>query len=175
MNAAGDRAVAARGAQVAPVTTEIAVTNRAFLGRAVRTLVEAGSGSSSISARACRRWATCTRSPSPPTRWGGWSTSTRTGSAVLARYREAMAPGSHLVLTHLSSDIRTAEVEHTVELMRHGPSPVFARDPAAIAALFGDFRLLEPGLVHATRWRPGPGVDVAAPPILAGVAVRPGS
>ncbi|MFG1684356.1 SAM-dependent methyltransferase [Nonomuraea sp. NPDC049269] len=72
---------------------------------------------------------------------------------MVTRLREAVAPGSHLVLTHATS--RGRFDEGTAALYR--PTSAGAgtdRTPREIRAFFGDFELVEPGLVHAPDWRP---------------------
>jgi hypothetical protein len=62
----------------------------------------------------------------------------RDPQAMVARLREAVAPGSFLALTHAASADR-----------KDG-----ARSAAEIRAFFGDFALVPPGLVQAAEWRP---------------------
>ncbi|WP_101784924.1 SAM-dependent methyltransferase [Nonomuraea indica] len=64
--------------------------------------------------------------------------------AAVAALREAVAPGSHLVLTHSTSPGRA----------KPAAGRGTARPPARIRSFFGDFTLVEPGLVHAADWRP---------------------
>lgn len=64
--------------------------------------------------------------------------------AAVAALREAVAPGSHLVLTHSTSPGRA----------KPSAGRGAARPPARIRSFFGDFTLVEPGLVHAADWRP---------------------
>jgi SAM-dependent methyltransferase len=64
---------------------------------------------------------------------------------AVAALRRALAPGSHLVLTH------------SIAPGRYGasaPGRGAARPPARIRDFFGGFTLVEPGLVHAADWRP---------------------
>ncbi|MEU4230605.1 SAM-dependent methyltransferase [Nonomuraea sp. NPDC026600] len=72
---------------------------------------------------------------------------------MVTRLREAVAPGSHLVLTHATSRGRFAEGAAAL----YRPASAGAgtdRTPGEIRAFFGDFELVEPGLVHAPDWRP---------------------
>ncbi|MEV0203314.1 SAM-dependent methyltransferase [Nonomuraea sp. NPDC050691] len=73
--------------------------------------------------------------------------------AMVARLREAVAPGSHLVITHAVAPGRPAEPSRAgvVPISRGGAAD---RSPAAIRRFFGDFPLVEPGLVNAADWRP---------------------
>lgn len=69
--------------------------------------------------------------------------------------RDAVAPGSHLVISHLTSERRaeqTAMLSSAVA-RRDGVSLVF-RPRLQIAAFFGGFAPVEPGLVEISDWRP---------------------
>ncbi len=73
---------------------------------------------------------------------------------IVARYREALAPGSCLVLSAACSDGTPAEAIKQNEAVYANASAAFVfRTSAQIGELFGDFALLEPGLVDMTRWR----------------------
>lgn len=78
---------------------------------------------------------------------------------MLAAYREQLAPGSYLALSHLTADISPEPVSK-VQAWMSVSDPVYPRTRAEIAALFTGFDLLDPGLVHPGRWRnpvrPGP-------------------
>ncbi|WP_216209245.1 SAM-dependent methyltransferase [Amycolatopsis aidingensis] len=80
--------------------------------------------------------------------------------ALMTRYRDAIAPGSHLVITHMTDDAQKDKIDTVAGIVRssRGDGQVFPRSRAEIAALFGDFELLEPGLVPTGTWRvSGPG------------------
>ncbi|MFI9816654.1 SAM-dependent methyltransferase [Saccharothrix variisporea] len=72
---------------------------------------------------------------------------------LVARYREAMAPGSYLVVSHLTADVRPELVEKLVAVAAETMTPIMARSREEIEPLLEGFDLLEPGLVLATRWR----------------------
>ncbi|MGH4025757.1 MAG: SAM-dependent methyltransferase [Pseudonocardiaceae bacterium] len=78
---------------------------------------------------------------------------------LLARYREALAPGSHLVMSHMCTELNPAGVASVVTLMNSGPNPVHPRPRAEIADLFTGYQVLEPGLVPTPLWRPDAGCD----------------
>ncbi|GAA4510850.1 MULTISPECIES: SAM-dependent methyltransferase [Nonomuraea] len=73
---------------------------------------------------------------------------------IIRTLRDAMAPGSYLVLSHGASDSRPDAVEEGTEVYSRATSPLVLRDRAGIAALFEGFELLEPGLVWLPEWRP---------------------
>ena len=82
-------------------------------------------------------------------------------AAALARLREAMAPGSYLVITHvvmgeehLAGDGPATEVARELGEARRGMAQAQARTRAQVEAFFGDLALVEPGLVDVWRWRP---------------------
>jgi hypothetical protein len=71
---------------------------------------------------------------------------------VFAAYRDAVPAGSYLALSHLTDDfISMNEVQ---KAMSRSQNSVKARTKAEINGLFGDFELVEPGLVMTSQWRP---------------------
>jgi S-adenosyl methyltransferase len=83
-------------------------------------------------------------------------------AVIVAAFRDAVAPGSYLILSHATMDgappseaSRTADAEDVYD---QATARLTMRDPARVAALLDGFSLVEPGLVHVTDWRPdGPG------------------
>jgi O-methyltransferase involved in polyketide biosynthesis len=74
---------------------------------------------------------------------------------AVATLREALVPGSYLVLTHATSMGHLAAEEGTEGVYRGSSSVGGAdRSPAEIRSFFGDFPLDPPGLVQAVDWRP---------------------
>lgn len=72
-----------------------------------------------------------------------------------AALRDAVAPGSHLVISHLTSDRRPAETARlSSEVAQRDRISLVFRPREAITAFFGDYALVEPGLVPLTEWRP---------------------
>ncbi|MFI7472576.1 SAM-dependent methyltransferase [Nonomuraea sp. NPDC049646] len=74
---------------------------------------------------------------------------------AVAALREAVAPGSRLVISHATSMGRLSE-EESPRRGRRGSSGSGGADrsPAEIRAFFGGFALDPPGLVQAVDWRP---------------------
>ncbi len=78
----------------------------------------------------------------------------------VARFRDAMAPGSYLVVSH--AEISPAHASGTEPLSEEGRllSQLYrgktgpARTRAEIATFFGDFDPVEPGLTEVWKWRP---------------------
>jgi hypothetical protein len=73
---------------------------------------------------------------------------------LLERYRSRLAPGSLHVLTHVTGDHDTSELEAAEEVYETTANPGKLRTRERVAALFGDTELVEPGLVDVTDWRP---------------------
>jgi SAM-dependent methyltransferase len=92
---------------------------------------------------------------------------------VLAKYRDALPPGSLLALSHLTADHRPAEMAGVVEAMKHSRDPMYFRSYDAVLPLFDGFDLVEPGLVSAPRWRPDSGRTESGPDgVYAGVGLK---
>lgn len=83
------------------------------------------------------------------------STAYQAVAAVLA----GVPSGSHLVMTHLASDVRAAELTAAVERMDRmvqeaRARPLVMRSRAQVAGFFDGLDLLDPGIVPTDRWRP---------------------
>ncbi|MFF7050338.1 SAM-dependent methyltransferase [Streptomyces griseorubiginosus] len=93
---------------------------------------------------------------------------------LLARYVEALAPGSFLILSQVTPDLSPQAVEKAAEQFRRSGTPFFPRSLAEFSRFFDGLELLGPGVIPVSGWRPGP-EDVAAQaegivPVYAGVA-----
>ena len=92
----------------------------------------------------------------------------------VAELRDAMPSGSCLALTHPTADFAPDEVGQAVEAATAAGMTLVARDRAAVQRFFGDWELLEPGLVPVSSWRPDKPVDnPEAAYYWAGVARKP--
>jgi SAM-dependent methyltransferase len=95
---------------------------------------------------------------------------------LLGQFRDALAPGSHLALSHLTADSAAAEMTALVEVMRSSKDPIHPRSRAEITKLFTGFELLDPGVVSVADWRPRSAGDGGELPerdqVLAGVGVK---
>jgi hypothetical protein len=100
---------------------------------------------------------------------------------LLARYRDALPPGSCLALAHITTDYESAGLRTMVnEVRRHGEAGTTLRSHEQIAALFDGLDVVEPGVVGCAAWRPeGPGdfseLAEANRFIVAGVGRKPGA
>ncbi|MFI9012180.1 SAM-dependent methyltransferase [Actinosynnema sp. NPDC053489] len=85
---------------------------------------------------------------------------------LVARYRDVVADGSYLVLSHLTADEQPELVRKVVEVAAETGSPLVARSKSAVEAMLDGFGLLDPGLVLATKWRgegePGTGAEAVS-------------
>ncbi|MFG1922061.1 SAM-dependent methyltransferase [Cryptosporangium sp. NPDC048952] len=75
-------------------------------------------------------------------------------AGVLARYREAVAPGSYLALSHGTVDRRPENVAKVSGVYRNTRDPTTFRTREEVAQLLTGWELLEPGLVWLPQWRP---------------------
>jgi SAM-dependent methyltransferase len=73
---------------------------------------------------------------------------------IVARIRDALPPGGHLVLSHVCGDALPDTVAPVIDIYRHSSTPITTRDPERIRGFFGDLELVEPGLVNVSAWRP---------------------
>ncbi|TMR91312.1 SAM-dependent methyltransferase [Nonomuraea basaltis] len=99
---------------------------------------------------------------------------------TIATLREAMAPGSYLVMSHGTSDARPDAVDHGTEVYSKANAPLTLRSRERIMELFEGFELVDPGLVWLPEWH-GEDVDKVDFPggpesslILGGVGRRVG-
>jgi hypothetical protein len=92
----------------------------------------------------------------------------------VAELRDAMPSGSCLAITHPTADFAPAEVEQAVAAATGAGLTLVARPEQAVRRFFGDWELLDPGLVPVSAWRPDASVeDPKAAYYWAGVARRP--
>jgi hypothetical protein len=82
--------------------------------------------------------------------------------AIVATIRDALAPGSYLVLNHASADFATDEtvVRRILAAYEKTNSPLWSRGRDDVLRFFEGFDLVEPGLVSYRQWRPEPGTLV---------------
>ena len=81
---------------------------------------------------------------------------------IIARFREAMAPGSFLVISHgtLETHPDDPRAKLSGEVYRRSAASLALRSPAGVRALFDGFELVDPGLVWISDWRPNPFEEV---------------
>ena len=84
---------------------------------------------------------------------------------IVARLRDALPPGSYLVLGHGTNESRPqiAQAAETV-YNRSVTTDVHMRSRAEILRFFDGFDLVDPGLVYIPLWRPDSPADVPSDP-----------
>jgi len=85
--------------------------------------------------------------------------------AITACLRDALAPGSYLVLTHIGEELLPdkAAARRAMDVYKKASEQILPRGTEQIRGFFGDFGLVEPGLVPKHAWRPVTGVPTADP------------
>jgi sugar phosphate isomerase/epimerase len=97
-------------------------------------------------------------------------------AGVVARYRDALPSGSHLILSHLTDDSRQDEAEQAIKVYEQTSAGLHPRSSEEITRLFDGFELLDPGLTTVAAWRPDHERDLADAhkfTMLAGVGRKP--
>ncbi|MFI7639947.1 SAM-dependent methyltransferase [Nonomuraea sp. NPDC049400] len=73
---------------------------------------------------------------------------------IVASLRDALAPGSHLIMSHATSDARAQAMDTIAEVYESTNIPLTFRSRERIAGLLEGFELVDPGLVWLPEWRP---------------------
>jgi hypothetical protein len=73
---------------------------------------------------------------------------------IITTLRDALPPGSYLVLSHGTSDFRADAADKAAAVYDRATSTFTPRSHAQVAALFEGWNLVEPGLVQVPLWRP---------------------
>ncbi|MGW1680703.1 SAM-dependent methyltransferase [Saccharopolyspora sp. NPDC002376] len=76
---------------------------------------------------------------------------------LVEAYRDALAPGSHLVVSHVTGTRAPEAVRTLADFYAETTDPLHPRETSWIDKLFGDFEVLPPGTTYLTDWRPDPG------------------
>ncbi|MFP3986582.1 SAM-dependent methyltransferase [Streptomyces sp. E11-3] len=93
--------------------------------------------------------------------------------AAVTELRDALAPGSLLILTHASFDgvpLPEEQASGTVGVYKNIRNPLIMRSREAIARFFEGYEMVEPGLVSIARWRPEAPLDQEDPFAFSGYA-----
>jgi hypothetical protein len=76
-------------------------------------------------------------------------------SSVMAVLRDALASGSHLATTHVTTDGHAAKAVEQIEAVyATTPTPIYFRPKEEIEPFFEGFDLVDPGLVTIDQWNP---------------------
>ena len=74
---------------------------------------------------------------------------------IIAALREALCPGSYLILSHATADFHDQSVAGAVTAVyQKATAPLVLRDHDQVSALFDGWDLVDPGLVQLPLWRP---------------------
>jgi hypothetical protein len=94
---------------------------------------------------------------------------------IVSRYKDALAPGSYMQLTHFCDSSAEARANEQVLKDSLGRGQIRSREQ--IERFFDGLDLVEPGLVYLPQWRPDEPVSLPLSPgsmaILGGVARKP--
>jgi hypothetical protein len=100
---------------------------------------------------------------------------------LVATLMEPVPPGSYLMISHMASDLRPAEMDKVTARYRQRASSeqlgFVPRSHAEVSRFFDGLELVGSGVVSIDRWRPGeaapPRPDVQTTPTYGGVARKP--
>lgn len=92
---------------------------------------------------------------------------------IIATFRDQMAPGSYLVLSHGCHGENPDAVEEASRAWDAARSRLTLRSATAIDDLFSGFEMVPPGLVTTTEWRTTDPAPTGQGLILAGVGLVP--
>jgi O-methyltransferase involved in polyketide biosynthesis len=98
---------------------------------------------------------------------------------IIATYRDKVAPGSYLVLTHApareAGDEPAYDAENATSVYSQASAQLHLRSMAELRRFFDGFDLVDPGVVWMADWRPDTGSRPAGRPrsLRAGVARKP--
>jgi hypothetical protein len=85
-------------------------------------------------------------------------------AGMVAAYRDAVAPGSFLTLSHATLDGNAEAMRDHEEIYRRSATPIHGRNRAQITGLFDGYGLVDPGVVYLPLWRPEPDEAPATKP-----------
>ena len=73
---------------------------------------------------------------------------------LVATYRDALCPGSFLVLSHVTGDDREPGMLAGVGAYENASAPLILRPRSQVQEFFNGFDLIDPGVVFLSQWRP---------------------
>jgi len=80
--------------------------------------------------------------------------------SIVAGYRNALVPGSYLVISQGTQDSAGEQGEQVIRLYDQTDSPFTARSRDRFERLFKGLDLVDPGVVYVPEWRPESPEDV---------------
>lgn len=78
-------------------------------------------------------------------------------AGLVARYLAALAPGSYLVISHVTNDLSPEKMRANSEVAESSGAVLIPRGQDAISRMFNGRELIDPGLVLVSYWRPDGG------------------
>jgi hypothetical protein len=76
--------------------------------------------------------------------------------AIVNCFKDQIAPGSFLVISHVTADhLPPSAARGAREVYAGASAPGVARTREQIAGFFGGLEMVSPGLVNVPGWRPG--------------------
>jgi len=95
-------------------------------------------------------------------------------AAIVAALARRLAPGSFVVISHLTTDFAPGPVAAGVEAYNAlVPTALVPRSHARVSSLFGGLPLVPPRVVPVTEWRPATGPSPQTADLYAGIARIP--
>jgi hypothetical protein len=92
---------------------------------------------------------------------------------IVGVLRDALPPGSWLVLTHGTTDTAVHDTSDAVNVYQSATATLNLRPHAQVLGFFDGFELVEPGLVTIAEWRPESDAEVTRFGIYGGVGRKP--
>jgi SAM-dependent methyltransferase len=98
---------------------------------------------------------------------------------IIAEYRDRIAPGSYLVISHGTTGTAENDPTDTVggvtSVYRQASAQLHVRSEQEIQRFFQGFELIDPGVVWLTEWRPSPSDPLTTMPrsLRAGIGRKP--
>ena len=78
-------------------------------------------------------------------------------AGLVARYLAALAPGSYLVISHVTDERSPEKMRGNSEVAESSGAVLIPRGQDAISRMFNGRELIDPGLVLVSYWRPDGG------------------
>lgn len=82
---------------------------------------------------------------------------------AVARYVDAMAPGSHLVISHIAAEDTEEQSRARNLYQKDAAVPIVGRTRDEMARFFTGMEIVPPGIVWTPQWHPEATTDVAEP------------
>ena len=73
---------------------------------------------------------------------------------LIGHYRDALAPGSYLALSHATNDSPEHQLTAVANIYQNTQNQLYLRTHAEATALFTGFELVDPGVVYTPLWHP---------------------